>query len=382
MGKIIENTTISKKDGLAATAAIRPNPGTGNPFIEQTKTAIELAGCEVVPWKHLLANIPSSQKRYLILNWFDEPRGTPFVIAAKSIKRRLTIRWYRLQGVRVLFIVHNRYPHENQSGLAMSAARSLRASICRQCDAIIGLSHATENALKDLLPDWESSDYKEKYFVIPHPNYFGCYNDSSIDRINAFGYGDSFTFLLVGNIKRYKNIELILSVATEFESEQLDAKFVIAGRCDDQKYYQELNEAAPGNVEIIEGFVSEDDMSRYIKSADAMILPYDSSSLNSGVCILAFSLGRTVVCPKIGSLENVPDDLVFSYTYNNEQEHLDNLRNASRKAYITKQTDPQSYAELGHKLRDFIADNNSLEIVGEKYIEVFQSIENRRPHHR
>ena len=355
--------------------AISPDSGAGNPFIEQVAAALEAKGCAVVPFKTILVPEHRDATRYVILNWYDEIRGPLPMALARIAKRRLAIARCKSNGVRLVTVVHNRHPHDSSSSAVSGMSNRFRLFLCRQSDAIVGLCKATEEVLRDLGLSQDEVD--EKFHVVPHPNYAGHY-EAPLDEPRDNPSDPSFNFLLVGNIRKYKNIELVISVARRFHAEGLDARFLVAGRCTDPAYIDELKQQAPATMEIREGFVSEEDMARYIHSSDALILPYDSSSLNSGVCLLAFTLGRTVICPAIGTLEDIPESLVYEYSYAEDSGHYQALLSSARRAYQDKLNDPVSFSQRGRQLQAIVLEDNSLEVVGDRLMHVFKSVEEQK----
>lgn len=366
---------------------ILPSTHNHNPFIDLTAQSIRLEGRTVVPDEEILADELSCYKRYIILNWYDEfqkmrkpltVRGMVH-IAANRVKR---VEQLRRSGVRIVTVIHNNRPHNRLSFATAFLSRNLRRFLCWRSDAIVGLCRATEARLQETVHGWDRLGMGEKFHVVPHPNYSGSYDDSDLRRLDAFGFGNRFTFLLTGRLRTYKNLELTLALARKFEDEGLDARFVMAGFCGEPQYLRALKSAAPGNVEIIDGFLSEDDMARYVRSCDALLLPYDKSTLNSGVCLLAFTMARTVVCPDIGTLEDIPRDLAYTYAYKDEQDHPSRLYEAARDAYEGRLRDPVGFAAKGIALRGIVLERNSIESVGRAWSEVFDDIERRRARER
>lgn len=358
--------------------AIYPDVNNNNPFIQQLSKATVETGYSVVPHREILEHPKAKEPEYLLLNWFDEIKGSSVAALARLVKRRIMVRRYLARGVRVVTFIHNRYPHDRGSLVSKWASGNMRAFLCRKSNAIVGLCRETEEVLRCSVGGWDALNLGRKFHVVPHPDYSGHYALPA-DYTHRSRRDDApFTFLLVGNIRRYKNIELVLAVGDLFEEEGLDARVIIAGKCAEPGYVQELEDAAPDNVEVHEGYVSEEDMARLVESADVLILPYDRSSLNSGVCILAFTLGRTVICPEIGTLEDIPASLVYKYTYSNESDHLRNLAAAARRAYDDKAADKNALVSRGRELRGIVTERNSLDVVGKKLANIFSEIETQR----
>jgi glycosyltransferase involved in cell wall biosynthesis len=225
-----------------------------------------------------------------------------------------------------------------------------------------------------------ANDIKNKFHVVPHPSYDSYYRSVMSNDLSAESAGVatqlSFTFLFIGQIRPYKNVELVLNTARKFEQAGIDASFIIAGRCQDKPYLSALYEAAPSNVHIREGFIPDDEIPSLIESSHALILPYDTrSSLNSGTCMLAFTFGRTVVCPSIGTLEGTPDELIYKYSYASMSEHEDRLFAKALEAYEDWHGDHDAFMKKGAQLQKATITHNSVKDIAESWNAVFEAIE-------
>ena len=126
-------------------------------------------------------------------------------------------------------------------------------------------------------------------------------------------------------------------------------------------------------------FISEKDLDELIKKTDCCILPYDKkSSLNSGAAIHAFSLGKTVISPAIGTILDMPEDSVFSYDYTDETNHYKNLKNTILKAYDIFSSDKNTFNQKSLKAYNFIKENNSHKRIGLLYNEVYKAVLNEK----
>ena len=81
-----------------------------------------------------------------------------------------------------------------------------------------------------------------------------------------------------------------------------------------------------------------------------MLIPLDiKSSLNSGSSVLAFTMGKTVIIPKIGTVRDFPRELMFSYEYENESEHLNALVDKINEAFMKWSDNPKSIEKNGQR---------------------------------
>lgn len=274
--------------------------------------------------------------------------------------------------------IHNRVPHDRPSDDILEASLRMRRLLCEKSDAIVGLCEQTREVLKEESNQNFASVLDKKFFVVPHPVY-ECYGvQPYVNSKSPFKVGGNrFTFLFLGQVRPYKNIELILEVARVFLGEKIEVEFVVAGGCPTD-YWRSLKTDVPANVAFLLGHVPDDEIVSLVSSADALILPYDvGSSLNSGSCMLAFSLKRTVVCPAIGTLQTVPKELVYSYSYTvgDQESHLRALTESARRAYNDMRRDPLAFADKGRRLYWHVSRSNSLQAVGNALQSIFEAVE-------
>ena len=75
-------------------------------------------------------------------------------------------------------------------------------------------------------------------------------------------------------------------------------------------------------------YITDEEMSGIFQISDAVVLPYENTSINSGIMINAFSNGTTVIGTNIEMLQDYSSNLVYGYSFNSREEHLSSLANA------------------------------------------------------
>ncbi|MBO2644929.1 glycosyltransferase [Shewanella algae] len=116
-------------------------------------------------------------------------------------------------------------------------------------------------------------------------------------------------FLFFGRIEPYKGLKHIVTLAHILISNGHKERIVVAGRGDDPAL-AELNKLS--NVDVINRFISDEEVGRLIGGCIATILPYDSAT-QSGVVILSYSYGKPVIAFNVGELGNYIEDDVSGY---------------------------------------------------------------------
>lgn len=333
---------------------IVPDPNPKNPFISIIGRGLESMGCEVNGLKDCLDSAQEQEARPVILNWFEEVVGTPRYALRVYREKMRTCKKLVRSGSPLIYVVHNRVPHDVMGKTDCFLTMRLRKYLCKVSHRIVILCDETRSVLKNQLGDREFGKIEQKITKIPHPSYAGAYPEDDFDCRMEYGIDrDVFLFVFTGAIRPYKNIELIIDTARYFKNEGLDAAFLVIGRCNDREYFKKLQQRATDldNVTLISEYVPNERLVSLVRSSDALLLPYNmNSSLNSGTAVLAFTYGRTVVCPRIGTIKEYPDDLTYTYTYHSHQEELKQLEQAAARAFLEWEDDSRAFARKGEEL--------------------------------
>jgi glycosyltransferase involved in cell wall biosynthesis/GT2 family glycosyltransferase len=151
----------------------------------------------------------------------------------------------------------------------------------------------------------------EKVVIAEHGNYIGtlpCTVDRSQARQELEIPEKATVFLFLGQIRSYKGIDDLLDAYARIISRKRDCWLVVAGKLlgIDQGDFEKKVASLPGTL-FHPGYVADDRMQIYLKSADVMVLPY-KKVLTSGSVFLAMSFGLPVICPEAGLLSHIVRD--------------------------------------------------------------------------
>lgn len=220
----------------------------------------------------------------------------------------------RLLGYRIVWTVHNLYPHETISReldhLAQVAITHLANAVIVHCH------HARELVRKHF-------HRTEGVFVVPHGNFMYPYpNDVGRDGARRrMGLSDEhFVFFYFGNVRRYKGIERLIEV---FQSLPGDHLRLLLGAKFYTEYGQELVASVPENdprviVRPSRHFANEE-LQYLFNAGDVGVFPF-LEVLTSGSVITAFSFGLPVIAPGVGCLtELVPAEAGIVYDAEDEE---------------------------------------------------------------
>lgn len=222
--------------------------------------------------------------------------------------------YYRLLGKRVVLTAHN----------VNAAKRDRRDSVANRATLRVqySLSHHifvhTERMKQELISDFRVSP--AKITVIP----FGINNTIPVTGVtreeSRLRLGLETTdkvLLFFGQIAPYKGLEYLVAALDLFLRNGGNVRLVIAGKVKQgsESYWTKIQariaETSIGEKVVAHiRFIPDHEVEIYLKSADALALPY-VDIFQSGVPFLAYSFGVPVIATDVGSLR---DDIVAGVT--------------------------------------------------------------------
>lgn len=199
----------------------------------------------------------------------------------------------RRRGARLVWTVHNLGAHDRPTGGGAWAW----SAFSRMVDAAISLTTAALPEIRTAFPRLGAP-----ITVVPHGHYRAAYEraDRATAR-HALGLDDAPQVLLAfGHVRRYKGLGRLLRAFREHGGD--DLTLVIAGEVTDPALHREIEAQAADDarVRLHLARVPAADVPRWFAASDLVVLPY-TEMLNSGVALLALSLGRPVLGPERGA---------------------------------------------------------------------------------
>jgi glycosyltransferase involved in cell wall biosynthesis len=201
---------------------------------------------------------------------------------------------------RIAWTIHQVRPHESASPrLDRIGARVLAAA----SDVLIAHDQSTAQEAREAFGRHASA-----VEVIPHGSYVGVYppgRSRAAVRAELRIEPDSFTFLCFGDLRAYKEVELLLDA---FSAAELpDATLVLAGGARSERLAQLAHEAERDpRVRARLGFVPDAQVAELFGACDAAVLPRGDGG-TSGSLILALSLGLPVIAARTRSYVELTD---------------------------------------------------------------------------
>jgi beta-1,4-mannosyltransferase len=240
----------------------------------------------------------------LHLNWLDRFYRAEDLEATLERYTRFAenVGFARSLGYRIVWTLHNFYPHERPFPALDRLARHL---VCSQADAVIAHCEYAAGLVRKVF------FRRENLHVIPHGNFIDAF-PNQISREDARRQLEipeqAFVYLFFGNARAYKSIETLIEAFGSTAAQ--DAQLVLMMRqAFSPEYADELRALAKRDERIrvfTSTYFANADFQLYINSADVAVLPF-SEVLTSGSAITALSFGLPVVLPRLGCLPELID---------------------------------------------------------------------------
>lgn len=202
----------------------------------------------------------------------------------------------RLLGRRVVVTFHDYRPHLGEDGRLVRRILGLSA---RLASAHVFLTrHVMAQAVADGVA------VPERSAVIPH----GLFDLPGLQEKAPDALRPRLCNLLfVGRISPYKGVEDLMAAYAASPALH-EATLVIAGKAN----YGVQAPACPGRIELVDRYLTEQEMATLINAADLMVLPYREAT-QSGIVTLAIASGTPLVVTDIdGFREQLgPEEALF-----------------------------------------------------------------------
>jgi glycosyltransferase involved in cell wall biosynthesis len=223
---------------------------------------------------------------------------------ASGMISRLAIRWLKLLRFRIVWTVHNVLPHEPQTDDDRAIARLLADS----ADVLIVHSSAVRKTLAlQGIPD-------DGAVVIPQGSYIGHYRPapSQPDARRALGLPEEGRVLLFfGLIRSYKGIPELLKAWSDTAP---PGRLLVAGSCSDPSLQANIRDTASQDPSVHGHmrFIPDEEVPTFFAASDGVCLPFRTVTTSS-TALMALSFGKPLIAPRIGALEDLPEEVGFFY---------------------------------------------------------------------
>ncbi len=267
----------------------------------------------------------------VFLNWVEE---------RLDWRIKLQLRVHKLFGVQIIWVFHNKYPHQVREG-DKRIIKNMKW-LADHADRIMIHSVSSEKHIPNPIHN------RRKKVYIPHIMYSKGKGELDREKIRKkYGIGEkTFVFTMFGMIKPYKHYEDGICAFKEIGVK--DAKLILAGDGMDAMYTKYLKTLCHRNDDIILDlrYLAKTELYALMEISDVIVIPYKNrTSMNSGVMIQAFSNSKTVIVPDICMGRDFADE-DFCYRYKNA------LSKAMLRAYKNGR---EVNRKMGERAYDYVA---------------------------
>lgn len=212
----------------------------------------------------------------------------------------LVLLAYRLIKNNIVWTVHELDAYESRHPKRDGWFRSVVMRLSRRL--IVHGEHTRQVLIED-------HDYQRPIDVARHPSYIGWYKDEVTREQARAKLGlpdDARVYLYFGYIKPYKGVEDLIRAFGQIRNE--GAILLIAGKPLDDDIKQEVESmaAATSRVRTFLGYIADDDIQDFFRSADVVVFPFRNTQ-TSGSLMLAMSYGCPIIAPRIATLPEYVD---------------------------------------------------------------------------
>lgn len=341
-------------------AYIYPGLDLKNDFIKSQQEALKYCNIYV---KNDLRGILKID--LFILNWYENVYNRSYIY---FFKRILFLMILKLLNKKIIYFIHNRRPHNkyNSTPNYYLSNKLMKITIILSNKVVIlsknTINYMDNNIKKILIKD------KFKIVYIPHPNFgFLRKNVSSISK------GKNLKILSFGPMEKYKNIELLIEVMNSLYAYPIE--LMIVGKCNEYMQKCFIKSRKNINIKFDFSYYENEFIAPLFARYDICAYPFDiSSCLNSSSILLAFSMGKTVICPECSGIKDFPSDIYYSYNYKNEEEHKKRLSISILNVLNQKKNDSQIFDIKGDQCLNAVNKSNSQDVINQKYFSMFKSL--------
>jgi glycosyltransferase involved in cell wall biosynthesis len=200
-----------------------------------------------------------------------------------------TVRRTKRRGARVLWTLHNEFPHDEAD---VDFYRGANARLCELSDLIHVHFPAAQGHLEQ-----EYGVDPDRIHVMPHPHYGDYYGERIPKRQAREKIGvdaDTRVILSLGNVRRYKGLESAIEGLSKINDDRL--RLVIAGKPEDQEVADLLKDAAEGDPRLVLSLsrVPDTGIMPFFAAADAFLFA-SRTFFTSGSIMLALTYGLPVI---------------------------------------------------------------------------------------
>lgn len=238
-------------------------------------------------WIKVAGRIKKQKPELIILQWWHPYFAPCFWSICKLLRRE-----------KILFVCHNVFPHE----------RFPLDRLLTKWTLGCGRYFITQSKMdaRDLL----SVKHDAVYRVTPHPTYgMFCKQGMSMQKAREqlqIDQGQG-VLLFFGFVRKYKGLQYLLEAMKLLKERDFKVQLWVVGDFgeDKEEYVEQIRAFEIGDqVQMVEGYVPDDEVEKYFAASDLVVLPYLSAT-QSGIVQIAFGFEKPVLVTEVGGLPDV-----------------------------------------------------------------------------
>lgn len=238
-------------------------------------------------WIRVADRIKKQKPELIILQWWHPYFAPCFWSICKLLRRE-----------KILFVCHNVFPHE----------RFPLDRLLTKWTLGCGRYFITQSKMdaRDLL----SVKHDAVYRVTPHPTYgMFCKQGMSMQKAREQLQIDQGqrVLLFFGFVRKYKGLQYLLEAMKLLKERDFKVQLWVVGDFGEDKdeYVEQIRRfKIEDQVQMVEGYVPDDEVEKYFAASDLVVLPYLSAT-QSGIVQIAFGFEKPVLVTEVGGLPDV-----------------------------------------------------------------------------
>jgi glycosyltransferase involved in cell wall biosynthesis len=271
------------------------------------------------------------------------------------------IKSIQAQGTKVVHTVHDIVPLFEHP----KAAEAI-GGIYAMCDALIVHAEVNRRELTDKFPKLNPA----RISVIPHVSLqrvFPVPQQNAREEARRYVSSmlklpaEAILFVLFGNLKAYKGIDLLLEAFKEANKHVADVHLLLAGKVDDSLKIQTDRFE---HIHLLSGYIPTSDMWKILMGVDVAVFPYRQIT-QSGALITAMGFGLPVIATNVGALPETIDSNGWVVLPNANDLTAAIIEAAERRAGLPN---------MGLRSLELIESRHAPEIVGKRFIDLYRQV--------
>lgn len=238
---------------------------------------------------------------------------------AASIGNSLGLIWklfwlftYRIMGGKIIWTIHNKYPHDQKLISFNKIARILMGHTSSKLH--VHCEKAIEIMSKVLKVN------KSHFFIVKHPDYPSVIfsKEKAIEEFkNKYPFlsldFEKKTFLVFGQMAQYKGIEELLELISTIKEK--DFNLILAGKVRDgnSEYVNRIKEFKKNEkIIFLDEFIPDDFIPVLFNLSDCVLFNYNEI-LTSGAVILSLNYKKYTIAPNKACISNIDDENLITF---------------------------------------------------------------------